>query len=839
MGQYLIKISLITISLFIFARISWKLIFYEYIEPMCDPILASTKDLSSQSNFCLYPFPNDFYLKEVNQTTDESINRYRVNFSENMFPSPRFWPARSIEDATPWNRRDGWSASSFIGVSGFSEEISIQYSGLKNVSEEWMSIHDFSGNSFAFASHMDIGRSLDGQRSPTLIVDAETGELVPHYVEVDFYSDPSLDSIKVELNSESGGIKSRPERNWLSFGNILGSKKSDFGQNLILWPHRRLKNNRRYIIAIRNIRSRNRKDRSGQPELLDAPFGFQIIRDDLPSESDIIAQRKQHFKERRIFEILENYGYVKDKSSLYLAWDFTTASLMSGTEHLRFMRDEGLKILEKETSYGYNIKKVEENVSKYIYRKIEGTFSAPLYLETEKPSINSKLRRRPRNEANSYIEEIRPIFNRLTDVPFTIYIPWSAVTKRNASIIQYGHGLFGSQDEARLVYLHKIVNIQNSVLIAADWWGLQSSDLVTIARIISLHLGDFSVIPDRCSQAILNQLLLTRLVRRSNMWRDENVFLIKGQTVLAMQKGIESSSSFDEALPVIYYGNSLGGILGSVYLALTDDVKTSILGVPGTPFSMVLQRNQVGHTILHRILNIQYPKASDRLIIQFLMHQLWEMAEPSGYTDALEKGGILSTPGVVTSKVSEKLGKRKLLIQLAVGDTQVSTLGGRYFLRSIDAGIFARDPYEQRYLTFTNFAVERIKPRKNSGFDYTVSYLPYIEDRSDRVYHTVATSFHYRVPWTNPFFNLPPTLKELAKYNTHDWVRFTIPAVVQQLEYLGTDAEQRKSGKYHDDFTWAESPCLEGCWNNIPWPNTKLTFLDEPKFVKQKNRLHA
>lgn len=41
-----------------------------------------------------------------------------------------------------------------------------------------------------------------------------------------------------------------------------------------------------------------------------------------------------------------------------------------------------------------------------------------------------------------------------------------------------------------------------------------------------------------------------------------------------------------------YYGNSLGGILGTVYMATTTDVTRGTLGVPGGPFGLLLPRSQ-------------------------------------------------------------------------------------------------------------------------------------------------------------------------------------------------------------------------------------------------------
>lgn len=39
-----------------------------------------------------------------------------------------------------------------------------------------------------------------------------------------------------------------------------------------------------------------------------------------------------------------------------------------------------------------------------------------------------------------------------------------------------------------------------------------------------------------------------------------------------------------------YFGNSEGGIFGTVYMAVTQDVEYGVLGVPGGPYSLLLPR---------------------------------------------------------------------------------------------------------------------------------------------------------------------------------------------------------------------------------------------------------
>lgn len=110
------------------------------------------------------------------------------------------------------------------------------------------------------------------------------------------------------------------------------------------------------------------------------------------------------------------------------------------------------------------------------------------------------------------------------------------------------------------------------------------------------------VVPDRCSQAVINALLLMKIARESRMLVDPDVFFINNRTVVATREldqhresAVQSgkagtndgrAETADGAMTVearhsVYYGNSLGGILGSVYMSLSQQVQVASLGVPG------------------------------------------------------------------------------------------------------------------------------------------------------------------------------------------------------------------------------------------------------------------
>ena len=80
-------------------------------------------------------------------------------------------------------------------------------------------------------------------------------------------------------------------------------------------------------------------------------------------------------------------------------------------------------------------------------------------------------------------------------------------------LLQYGHGLFGSQSEVESGYLEAEANEYGYILFACDWWGMSELDVPSIALMIGTDISHFSIIPDRLTQGMLNAHILMRLVK--------------------------------------------------------------------------------------------------------------------------------------------------------------------------------------------------------------------------------------------------------------------------------------------------------------------------------------
>src|SRR5690606_4918700 len=140
---------------------------------------------------------------------------------------------------------------------------------------------------------LDLPRSITLE-SPTLLINAETGELMPHFSELDV-----------------GG--------------------PDDKQAFMIRPVTRLLDGTRYFVAVRDVV--DAEGRATQP----SP-AFKALRDGGASDEGSVELRRDSYAD--IFSKLEAAGV--DKSSLQLAWDFTTASVENNTSRMLSMRDAAL-----------------------------------------------------------------------------------------------------------------------------------------------------------------------------------------------------------------------------------------------------------------------------------------------------------------------------------------------------------------------------------------------------------------------------------------------------------------------------------------------------------------
>ena len=81
---------------------------------------------------------------------------------------------------------------------------------------------------------------------------------------------------------------------------------------------------------------------------------------------------------------------------------------------------------------------------------------------------------------------------------------------------------------------------------------------------------------------------------------------------------------------VYYDGNSQGGIIGGALMAVAQDIKRGVLGVPGMNYSILLNRS-VDFDQYSEFMYRAYPDKLDQQVIFAMMQMLWDRAEANGY----------------------------------------------------------------------------------------------------------------------------------------------------------------------------------------------------------------
>ncbi len=441
-----------------------------------------------------------------------------------------------------------------------------------------------------------LDASLDPD-CPTVLIEADTGVRVPHFSELD------------------------------------ESTTQDDHRAFIIRPVTRLKDATRYIVAIRNV-----VDASGTP--IPPVASFQTLRDGTPSDDPSVAMRRPLYAD--IFAKLAAAHVPKD--NLQIAWDFSTASDTNNSGHLVKMRDEALAQVGTDGP-AYTITTVTPNPDADTAVEIDGNMTVPLYLTGPDAGATMTL------DSNDMPEQ-----NGTATYPFLVLIPNSATKGTPGYPMQFGHGLLGDRTQARS--FSRFADQLDFVVVATDWIGLASSDLLNVGQVLSNgDASQFRTVADRLQQGVLNALLAMRMV--TGKFASDPAVQFNGKSA------IDPSKRF-------YFGGSEGGIMGATYMALSTDVTRGVLDNLGQPYSLLLNRS-VDFAPYLSLLQNTYPNALDIQLGIGLDQMLWDRSEPSGFSTHITSNLFPGTPA------------HSVLMQVSIGDHQVTTLGAHILARAAGA----------------------------------------------------------------------------------------------------------------------------------------------------------
>ncbi|WP_434427773.1 hypothetical protein [Nannocystis pusilla] len=521
----------------------------------CDPL---------DPNYCLFPFPNNVYTT-ADATTPTGR---RVALPRNSLPMST---GGILPETDVFAELDGFSG----GLPGMVHMPGATITGLPG---PWS---------------IELSVTPD---SPTIVLDVDTGELVPHFTELDM------------------------------------SHGDDARRTLLIRPVTRPRDGARLIYAVRNV-----VDAGGEP-LAPSP-AFAALRDltPFPDDPSIDARRPLYAD---IFQRLEAAGVVRD--DLQLAWDYTVSSTENTTGRLLHMRDHALAQVGA-AGPAYEIESITEDCDEFIALCVEGEMTVPLYLD------------KPESGGRMILDDAGlPTQNGTATYPFTVLIPYSAFTAPSAPVA-YGHGLLGNRSQVKASHFRQFAEDYNYILFAVDWVGMAEDDIVTIVGALGGNLHQFAAVPDRGQQGILNFILATRMMLGD--FASDPSLTWQGDPAM-----FDTSAAY-------YFGNSQGGIFGASLMAVQVDVTRGMLGVPGQPYNILLNRS-VDFDSFFAVVQGAYPDPIDIQVVLGLVQMLWDRSEPNGYSHHIREP-LPNTPA------------HDVLLNVAIGDHQVTTLGAHIMARAI------------------------------------------------------------------------------------------------------------------------------------------------------------
>jgi hypothetical protein len=570
----------------------------------------------------------------------------------NILAMPRNIEGKPIE-TQEWNRSDGFSAGAQIltVVPDMTKNSDLVPSGLPPVTD------------LAMNSQPNLG---------VILLDATTGKRVPVWVEVDQYTEEA--------------------------GPFPAGRIGSVQQDLMIHPATNLLDGHRYIVALRHLVTDK-----GAPARPSAAFA--AYRDGKAPRSD---PRTAHYE--GIFADLREAGW--SRKSLYLAWDFTTASTRNVTGRLLAIRDDAFRQIGEKPADMTNgritpgskapafavdsVTNFTPDQNELLARRITGTFTVPCYIA---PTCSPPVKCQQPTGGVIYdcptpgqfaLDPTDPdatpqkVGDQTYTANFICNVGRTGFEHRLLlRPVEYGHGLFGGAGEVNSNPQQQMANKFGMMYCATDWFGFATADVPNAVFSIQ-DLSRFPWLADRTQQGELDFLYLQRLMIHPKGFASNPAFRYP------------DGKSFIDRRGAFYDGNSQGGIYGGTVCAVSIDVKRCVLGVPGMDYSILLPRSSdyVATTPLYRydpsacdptdptscvgysnVLDTFYPDQSQRMLILDLIQTLWDRADPDGYAThmtASASGGLLPlTPD------------HHVLLQMAWGDHQVANITAETEARTI------------------------------------------------------------------------------------------------------------------------------------------------------------
>jgi hypothetical protein len=572
------------------------------------------------------PFPSSAFQEEVGDETETGIRLKLPEFSLTGVAGDPISPV-------PFNRFDGFAPT--VQILTYLEDVDVVLSGASRLLPEGPAQ---SAPYIDSRTHDDTSLMAD---SPTIVMDAATGERILHWVEVDATDEALAD----------------PSR-----------------QVLFVRPALSLEPGRQYIVALRDMVNT-------EGELIPADPVFATLRDGLPTTIPGVEARRADLEE--VFDRLESEGI--ERSSLQLAFQFQVRSQKQLQEGMLSMRDGSLAWLEAlavdDVSGFTDIEIIEElgdcsSEDQEMWRVVRGSFNGPFYLtaDIEVGAISSP----PPVSVLNVDEDGMPVRNGTAPFAWDIAVPCSVyLSERTGYPLLLGHGFLGRGRDMVSGFAAGSFFPSDApvsyIAGATDWRGLSRGyDGPDVANIIFNVIGvganqfnTFETLPHRLKQGMVNTLVLSKMMKTGFFNRLEE---------FQRTPGDPETGVFTAEAEMFYFGVSLGGIYGTMYAALNDDTIRHNVDVPAMNFSLLQQRATPFIAFLDLIKAINLRDPLELALIIGLQHELWVSAEPAAY--------MRNITGTVDPTLPDSPPKQ-MLVTVAYLDKQVSNQATYNYSRSM------------------------------------------------------------------------------------------------------------------------------------------------------------
>ncbi|MCO4743335.1 MAG: hypothetical protein KC912_01015 [Proteobacteria bacterium] len=260
-----------------------------------------------------------------------------------------------------------------------------------------------------------------------------------------------------------------------------------------------------------------------------------------------------------------------------------------------------------------------------------------------------------------------PASTAVTDASLWVHVPMSVrdADAGSVPVMIFGHGIFGepanylgTSDTSAVLQLADELGV---IAVGTTWRGLEADDRLEALEVA----GDFGRIPqitDRLVQGHVNQRTLVELVRNGTLMDD------------AFFEG-DSGQKLADTSTLVYYGISLGGIEGQVFMAQDPPVEAAVLHVPGGIWSTMLERS-TQWPLFEILLDDAIESPHERQLLYAISQLFWDPVDPVSWT--------------------EELSTKTFLLQESIGDEQVPNMTTEALARSMELPILSpvvRLPY--------------------------------------------------------------------------------------------------------------------------------------------------